>query len=282
LTIANVEMAEAWDGAEGDHWVEHAERYESINPAYGLALSDALAFRVDDQVVDVGCGTGRSTREIARVTTGGGVLGVDLSGRMLERAAAVATAEGLTNVRFEQADAQVHPFPAGAFDVATSTFGAMFFADPVAAFANIARSMRADARLGLLAWRELGANEWLCEIRGALAAGRDLPMPPPGMPGPFGLADPTHVRQVLASAGFVDIEIDPVDAPVRVGADPDDAFAFISTAGVARGLLEDLDPSAASGALDALRQTFVEHASADGVTFGSAAWLVTARAARGG
>ena len=146
MTIANVEMAEAWDGAEGDHWTEHAERYESIGPGYWDALAHAVAFRVDDQVVDIGCGTGRSTRDTARITTSGEVLGVDLSRRMLERAEATARAEGLTNVRFEQADAQVHPFPTGAFDAAISVFGAMFFADPVAAFANIARALRPDAR----------------------------------------------------------------------------------------------------------------------------------------
>jgi SAM-dependent methyltransferase len=276
VTIANVEMAEAWDGDEGDHWAEHAERYESIGSGYWDALKHAVAFRVDDQVVDIGCGTGRSTRDVARTTTSGAVLGVDLSRRMLERAEAMARAEGLTNVRFEQADAQVHPFPAGAFDAAISVFGAMFFADPVAAFANIARALRSDARLGLLAWRGLAANEWLCAIRTALAAGRDLPAPPPGMPGPFGLSDTDHVRGVLSRAGFADVEMDAIDAPMRFGADVDDAFAFVSTIGMTRGLLHDLEPDAATTAMEALRRTLAEHAGPDGVTFDGAAWLITA------
>jgi SAM-dependent methyltransferase len=277
VTIANVEMAEAWDGDEGDHWAEQAERYESIGRGYWEALEDAVAFRVDDQVLDIGCGTGRSSRDVARTATSGAVLGVDLSRRMLERAEAVARAEGLTNVRFEQADAQVHPFPSGAFDAAISSFGAMFFADAVAAFANIARAMRANARLGLLAWRELAANEWLSAIRTALAAGRDLPAPPPGHPGPFGLADSGHVHDVLSRAGFVDVEIAAVDAPLRFGADPDDAFAFVSTLGITRGLLDDLEPDAASSALDVLRRELAEHAGADGVTFDGSAWLISAR-----
>jgi SAM-dependent methyltransferase len=277
VTIANVEMAEAWDGDEGEHWAEHAERYESLGPGYWTALADAVAFRVDDDVVDVGCGTGRSTREAARAATSGAVLGIDLSSRMLERARAAARAEGLTTVRFEQADAQVHPFPTGAFDVAISSFGAMFFADPSAAFANLARAMRADARLGLLAWRELGANEWLCAIRAALAAGRELPTPPPGHPGPFGLADPDRTDNLLSGAGFVDVRIDAIDAPLCFGADPDDAFAFVSTLGITRGLLQDVDPHAANDAMEELRRTLAEHDGADGVSFAGSAWLITAR-----
>ena len=277
MVIANVEMAEAWDGAEGDHWAEHAERYESIGPGFWDALAAGVAFRSDDDVLDVGCGTGRSTRDAARLASSGTALGVDLSRRMLERAAAAARADGLRNVRFEQADAQVHPFPEGAFDVVISSFGAMFFADPRAAFANIARAARPGGRLGLLAWRELVDNEWLCAIRGALAAGRDLPTPPPGLPGPFGLADAAQVDTVLSSTGFVDVAIDAVDDTMRFGTDARDAFEFMSTLGITRGLLHDLEPNAAAAAIDALRNTLMEHETTDGVTFGGAAWLITAR-----
>jgi SAM-dependent methyltransferase len=278
MTIANVEMAEAWDGPEGDHWTEQAERYESIGPEYWNRLAEAMAVQVDDDILDVGCGTGRSTRDAARIATSGSAVGVDLSRRMLERAREIARAEGLTNVRFERADAQVHPFPAAAFDVVVSSFGAMFFADAAAAFTNLARSMRPGGRLGVLAWQELAANEWLCEIRAALAAGRDLPTPPPGMPGPFGLAEPQHANDVLAQAGFVDVAVEPVHAPMRFGADVADAFAFVSTLGMVRGLSHDLDADTAEGCLEALRQTLAEHETPDGVVFSGSAWLITGRA----
>jgi SAM-dependent methyltransferase len=281
MTIANVEMAEAWDGAEGEHWTEHAERYESIGPDFWAALADAVAFRVDDHVLDVGCGTGRSTRDTARCTTSGEAVGIDLSQRMLDRARATSRAEGLNNVRFEHGDAQVHPFPPGAFDAVISTFGAMFFADAHAAFVNIARATRPSGRLGLLTWRELAENEWLCMLRAALAAGRDLPTPPAGLPGPFGLADAGHVDDLLSGAGFVDVTIEAIDGPMRFGADEDDAFASVSTLGITRGLLHDLEPDAARGAVDALRSTLAEHTGPDGVTFDGAAWAVTARAPRG-
>ena len=277
MKIANVEMAGAWDGEEGDRWAEHADRYEAIGPAFRDALVDAVGIEARDAVLDVGCGTGRASRDAAHRAFEGRVLGVDLSRRMLERARKAAVAEGLTNVDFEQADAQVHDFDAGTFDVVVSEFGAMFFADPVAAFTNLRRALRPGGRLGMLAWRELAANEWLCAIRAALAAGRQLPEPPPGMPGPFGLADPARTREILTGAGLVDVAIEPVDAPMRLGADADDAFAFVSTTGPVRGLLDDLDAATAENAMNELRGTLAKHASAEGVTFGGAAWVITAR-----
>jgi SAM-dependent methyltransferase len=280
MAITNTEMAAAWDGPEGDHWTEQAERYESVGPLYWDALADAVGIQPRDDVLDVGCGTGRSTRDAARLAVDGSVLGVDLSRRMLDRARARARAEGLTNVRFEHADAQVHPFERDAFGVVVSNFGAMFFADPVAAFANLAGAMRPGGRLGLLAWRQLSDNEWLTAIRGALSAGRKLPTPPIGVPGPFGLADETQTRTILEAAGLVDILIERIDAPLRFGDDAEDAFAFLSALGIARGLLQELDPSTAADATEELRRTIDEHQNDDGVTFGGSAWIITARSGR--
>ena len=276
MTIANVDMAAAWDGPEGDHWAEHADRYERVGVAQGQALLDAAAIGSGDSVLDIGCGTGNSTRGTAHLAVSGSALGVDLSARMLERARSTAEAEGLGNVRFEQADAQVHPFGAGTFDVAISSFGAMFFADPVAAFTNIGRSLRPGGRLALLAWRELDRNEWLSAIRQALALGRDLPTPPSGAPGPFGLADRGQTEAILTEAGFVDVEFAALDDPIVLGADADDAFAFARDFGITRGLTQDLDEADTAAALDALQRTLADHQTKDGVRFGASAWLITA------
>ena len=153
-------------------------------------------------MLDVGCGTGKPTLDLARLASPGHVLGVDLSRRMLGRARDRAEAEGLTNVEFLQADAQVHPFDEGAFDVAVSVFGAMFFNDPVAALSNVGRALRPGGRLAVLAWQALARNQWLVALRAALAVGRTLGAPPNGAPGPFALAEPDHVRWVLGAAGM--------------------------------------------------------------------------------
>src|SRR5205085_6087640 len=207
MTIANVEMAKAWDGHEGDMWTTHADRYETTGRRTWAAFLGRGLVAAGDDVLDVGCGTGRPTADLARVAAPGRVLGVDLSSQMLERGRRRAEAEGLTNVEFVQGDAQVHPFEAAAFDVAVSSFGAMFFSDQVAAFANIGRALRPGGRLAVIAWQELARNEWLMAFREALAVGRTMGSPPNGAPGPFGLAEPDHVRQVMAEAGFLDVAV---------------------------------------------------------------------------
>src|SRR5207302_7733270 len=124
-----------------------------------------------DHVLDIGCGTGQTTREAARTAADGSALGVDLSARMIAYARQVAAREGLTNVEFAQADVQVQGFTPASFDLAISRTGTMFFGDPVAAFANIARSLRPGGRLSLLTWQGPAGNEWIRELSGALAAG---------------------------------------------------------------------------------------------------------------
>ena len=274
MTIVNVEMAAAWDGAEGEQWAAQADRYEATGTRYGEALLRAAAVRPTDTILDIGCGTGSSTRELARLAASGAVLGVDLSTKMLQYARDVAEREGLTNVSFEQADAQVHPFPEGAFDIAVSSFGAMFFADPVAAFANIRRSLRPAGRLAVLAWREFADNEWITAIRDALAVGRTFPMPAAGAPGPFGLADRAQTDGILAAAGFDDIGFERLEEPIFLGADADDAFSFVSTFGMTRGLTQDLDDAGRAAALEALHACMRAHETSDGVLFGGSAWLV--------
>ncbi len=277
VTVPNVEMARAWDGEEGARWAEHAERYEATSHRQWERFVATGLIAAADAVVDIGCGTGRATRHAARLASSGSALGVDLSARMLERGRELAAAERVNNVHFLQADAQVHPFQAGAFDVAISNFGAMFFADPVAAFANVAGALRAGGGLGMLVWRELGRNEWVTAVRAALAMGRQLPEPPPGAPGPFQLANGDDVRRILADAGFVGVELESVDEPVYLGANVDDAFAFAQTMGMVLGLIHDLDEPTRRQALERLRDALAAYETEEGVLLGASAWLVTAR-----
>ena len=273
---ANAAMTAAWDGDEGDHWAEHADRYEATSLLYRQALLAALDVDERSAVLDVGCGAGASTIEIGRVASAGSVLGVDLSSRMLALGRAAAAAEGFGHVSFEQADAQVHPFGSAVYDTAISCFGAMFFDDPVAAFANVRRALRPGAPLVLVAWRDLSRNEWIEAVRTALAAGRDLPTPPPGVPGPFSMADADITTDRLRAAGYREVDLSSIDEPVWFGSDAEDAYSFVSTFGISRGLTADLDEATRAAALEQLRRTLKEHETADGVRFAGSAWLVTA------
>jgi hypothetical protein len=151
----------------------------------------------------------------------------------------------------------------------------MFFADKAAALRNVGRAMRPGGRLTLLCWRSMAHNEWIGEISGALSAGRPMPAPPPEGPQPFSMSDPDRVRGWLTGAGFHDVGLDALSGPMWFGDDAPDALGFIL--GQLGWLLEGLDEAARSRAVSDLEKRLAHRQGPDGVTFGSACWLVTAR-----
>ncbi len=274
VDASNATQLASWDGSGGAFWVAHADRFDEGVAAYRDRFLAAAAIDETAAVLDVGCGSGRTTLDAARRATAGSVLGVDLSAQMLELARRRAEREHVTNVTFEQADAQIHPFPAEAFDVAVSRHGVMFFGDPVAAFTNLARALRPAGRIVLLTWQPFERNEWLQAFFTCLAAGRDIPVPPSDAPSPFAFSDPDRIRSLLNTAGFCDVRVEGLTEPMYFGPDPDDAFRFVSAQH--SGLVRDLDPDIKSRALDELRTNLAEHHTARGVLYDSAAWLIQA------
>jgi SAM-dependent methyltransferase len=271
----NVEQARAWNGDEGAFWTAHAEQFDRALGAYHEQFMAATGIRSDHQVLDIGCGTGQTTRDAARTATDGSALGVDLSARMIDLARRLATDQRLANVIFEQVDAQLYDFPSAGFDVAISRTGTMFFGHPTAAFTNIARSLRPGGRLVLLVWQGPEPNEWIRELTGALAAGRTWPAPPIDAPGPLAQAEPNRVRAVLSSTGFVDIGFEGLSAPMSFGASAGVAFDFVI--GLMGWMLQGLDTAGRNRALADLRDTIIRHQTDSGeVFFESATWLVTA------
>jgi SAM-dependent methyltransferase len=271
---SNEEQRQAWDGDDGAYWADHADYFDRSAIPFHRRLMAAAAITETDRVLDFGCGTGQTTRDAAVAAKRGSALGVDLSSRMLEYARRLAVDEGIENVRFEQADAQIHPFEPGFFDVAISRSGAMFFGDLVAAFTNIGRALRPDGRLVITTWQPLSENEWVQEITDALGVGRELPAPPPDARGPFALSDPDRVRGVLASAGFTDIELDGMRPGMWFGNDGEDAYEFVL--GLMGWMLDGLDDAGRSRALDGLRASTTAHETSDGVIYQSAAWTIQA------
>lgn len=226
-----------------------------------------------DRVLDIGCGTGQSTRDAARAAVNGSATGVDISGPMLERARQLSDDEGLPNITFQQADAQVHHFPPTHFDLCISRFGTMFFADPVAAFTNIGSALRPGACLVLLVWQDRDRNEWATAIRRTFT---DEPATPGG-PNPFSLADQTVTKALLVAAGFADVDFTDVHVPVYYGPDSATAFDAVFRLWEFKDLLANLDAAAAERARTRLRTTLDAHHTDGGVYFDSRAWIVTAR-----
>jgi SAM-dependent methyltransferase len=273
---ANVEQAGEWDGADGEYWATYHREYERLLGVFDTALVEAGDVRTDDRILDIGCGTGATTRVLAARATEGSVFGLDLSGPMLAIAREAAQRESIRNVEFVQGDAQVYPFDLASFDVAVSRMGSMFFGDPAAAFANIRGALRPGGRLALTVWQEVAANEWITAIDAALgeAPSEDDADEPTGYtPGPFSLADPALCTSLLDGAGFVDVSVAPRRLPLAFGT-VDDARAFLQT-----WIDEDLDEDGRARATATLHQLMVENATADGVVLPSATWLITARRA---
>lgn len=272
---SNRDQLRAWDGGEGRYWAANADYYDRSVAHHHRALFAAAAIAAADRVLDIGCGTGQTTRDAARAASAGSAVGVDLSAEMLAVARLRTAAEGLPNATFEQADAQIHHFEPGAFDVAISRTGTMFFGDPYAAFANIARALRPGGRVALVTWRPITGNAWLREFAAALAAGRDMSGPPPDVPGPFALSRPERIRQVLGGAGLSDIQLDTSTADMWFGTDAADASRFVL--GQLGWMLDGLDDSGRARAQASLLTTMAAHETDDGVLFDSDAWVITAR-----
>jgi SAM-dependent methyltransferase len=247
--------------------------YDAELRLHNELFRDAARVGSGDRVLDIGCGTGQSTREAARAAVAGSALGVDTSAPMLERARQLSDDEGLANITFQQADAQVHPFPPTRFDLCISRFGTMFFADPVAAFTNIGSALRPAARLVLLVWQQRDRNEWATTIRQTLTGAAATPRGPD----PFSLAEPTVTEGILAAAGFAEVSFTDVHEPVYYG--PDSATALDAVLRLLKyeDLLADLDAAAAEEARTRLRTTIDAHDTDGGVYFDSRAWIVTAR-----
>ncbi|HVE26219.1 MAG TPA: class I SAM-dependent methyltransferase [Sporichthya sp.] len=272
----NSETFKSWDGPGGQYWAANATTFDDSMAAYLPPLFDAVALTAGERVLDIGCGNGVTTLEAARRAAPGRAMGLDLSSSMLEVARHRATEQRVANVDFLQGDAQIYPFVPGGFDVVLSRFGVMFFAEPATAFANIARGVRPGGRLAMLVWQRAEVNEWMSAVAAALAAGRTLPAPPPGAPGPASLGDPDHVRQLLVGAGFTGVELTGVDEPMRFGPDVDNAYEFVFGLSFVAALLKDLDEPARAAALAELRSVIAAHLTPGGVEFGAAAWVVTA------
>jgi SAM-dependent methyltransferase len=205
--------------------------YDAELRRHNEVLRRACGVQPHDHVLDIGCGTGQTTRQAARTAQAGSALGVDTSATVIERARELARAEGPGNVTFEHANAQVHRFPHERFDLAISRFGTMFFDDPGAAFANIRRALRPAARLVMMVWQARERNEWDVTIRQSLGAAEEPVGIPSGEPDSFSLADPPAVKELLEAAGFAGVAFTDVYEPVYYG--PNVAAALDSVGGFA-------------------------------------------------
>jgi SAM-dependent methyltransferase len=277
---ANGDEIRYWAQVEGPHYVAEADRYDILMHGFSEALLDAAGLRSGERVLDIGCGTGSITIEAARrVGPDGAAVGVDVSPPMLDLARRRSTASRIDQVDFRRADAQTHSFEDARFDAVISRNGLMFFDDPDAAFANLARALRPGGRLAFVAPQDMAHSEWVMAAGAAAAPHVGAPQGlAPNTPGPYGLSDPDRTRSILAGAGFVDVTIEAVTRPMRIGDDVEDALRFILSMPRVEAVFAAAPSDKQAAAVGAARVALAPYAGPDGVvTHNNGEWLVTAR-----
>lgn len=280
VSVANVQQEQAWNGYEGTHWARHQEQYDHVNSGFNEALLTAAGIGRYTRILDVGCGNGQTTRLAARRAADGHATGLDLSAPMLEQARATADREGVENTTFLRGDAQVYPLPAQSFDAVISRFGVMFFADPTAAFANIAQSLSPEGRLAFVSMGP-ATDDGLLGVFNRVAV--HLPGLGPAGPqeaGPLSLSDPGRVQELLGAAGFQEIAVTRVTAHQYWGPDVATATEFLWGWGPVRHHWSDSDEATAARAHASMSAALEDYATAEGVYLPSHSWLVTARRAQ--
>lgn len=276
MSTANAAQVAYWNDAAGRTWADLQDRIDRQIRPLGLAAIDLMAPAPGEALLDVGCGCGDTSLELARrVGAEGEVLGIDISAPMLDVARHRAKEDGARGLEFREADAQTASLPGGR-DAVFSRFGVMFFADPVAAFRNLRQALRPGGRLAFVCWRPLAENLWM-RLPAETAASLVPPAPPPepGVPGPFAFADPDRVRRILAEAGFTAVEITPHDEAIG-GLDLEGTVEMSFRVGPLGAILRER-PDLAPVLRDRVREAVSPWLRGEAVYMPSATWMVSAR-----
>jgi ubiquinone/menaquinone biosynthesis C-methylase UbiE len=276
----NADQVAFWNGVAGRHWTDR----QSVQDIVLAPVTDRLIARTDPQagqhILDIGCGCGATTIELARqVGPSGHVLGIDISVQMLERARQLTSKQ--LPADYVLADATVYPFDPASFDLLVSRFGVMFFADPVLSFRNLRSALRPTGRLVFACWREPRENGWM--MAPLMAVYKHVPKLPqlgPEDPGPFAFADEARVRRILTEAGFTDVVMEacPLTFDVAAGRGLEAAVQGALEIGPASRALEGHPPELVAAAIQSIREALTPFAKGQSVLLPGAIWLVTARA----
>jgi SAM-dependent methyltransferase len=274
--MSNREQIEYWNGRAGDRWTAHQESISRTLESFGRAGIERLQLGAGQRVLDVGCGCGDTTLELAAcVGDSGFVCGVDLSAQMIERAK--ERCSGLSQVELKKADAAEHDFGLE-FDAVFSRFGVMFFADPTSAFRNLRRVLSPQGHLAFVCWCGVEANPWCSVVLDAVRdiLGDQTPDVSGDGPGPFAFADEDRVRRILDVAGFSAVELRPFDDDFVFSVSGlGDAVAFSMGVGPAAAALADASVDA-ERARAALCEALLPWLSGDRVALPGRAWIVHA------
>ncbi|MBI3898467.1 MAG: methyltransferase domain-containing protein [Gammaproteobacteria bacterium] len=270
------EQTTLWNGVAGRAWVEAQELLDRMFKPLEDLLVDAVGAGPVRQVLDVGCGTGSTTRAVARrLGANGRCIGIDISEPMIAAARARAEQES-TPASFILADAQIHAFEPASFDRIISRFGVMFFDDFVRAFANLRRAASDGAELRFIAWRSPAENPFMTTAeRAAAPLLPNIPVRQPDAPGQFAFADRNRVLRLLDESGWTEIDIRPID--VACSFPEKELVRYLTRLGPVGRILHEVDEPTRRQVIDTVRTAFNHYVHGAEVRFNAACWVVGAR-----
>ena len=281
MSEVNKNQKDFWSGKGGDIWVERQNAMDTMLSPLGEAALNKLNFNEEENVLDIGCGCGHTTLNIAkRIGPSGNVTGLDISEPMLKRAKESASEMSITNTSFKCVDVQTEDLGDQIYSAAFSRFGVMFFEDSISAFKNINKSLILGGYLSFVCWQSPAVNPWQSVFIQEVKKFLDLPSPPPRSPGPFAFMESEYVSSILEESKFQDITIEGHEAEVNMFSGrslSDSVKDYISINPVVTQMLKESSENQIAEIINSGIKAFSPYYSEKGLIFPSATWLVTAR-----
>jgi SAM-dependent methyltransferase len=246
-------------------WAAHAGYIDTRGAVVSQAMFNAAGLRSGQRVLELACGPGSVGIAAAEVVgPDGAVVLSDFAPEMTAIAAARAKAAGLTNVTTRVADAQRIDFPDAAFDVVLCREGLMLVPEPASAMGEARRIVRPGGRAVFTVWGPRERNPWLGVLFDAITAQLGIPVPPPGLPGPFSLEAAGALRALFVGADFKDVLVEEVSTPMHATSVDEWWSVVPSLAGPVAQLLASLPADAAAAIRSHAEAAMADFATADG------------------
>jgi SAM-dependent methyltransferase len=206
ITAFKQQVEQDWAGAEtAAAWQKYYPQMREQMAAVTEALVEAAQPQPGMRILDLASGNGEPALSLAqRVAPNGRVTATDLNESMLRALSTNAAADRIANIETRVCDAHDLPFDDGTFDLVTSRFGVMFFADTPAALREIKRVLKPGGRVAFLVWGPPAPGTYFGAA--ALPFMRRLAVKPdPDGPGPMRFAEPRKLATLLEAAEFENV-----------------------------------------------------------------------------